>query len=573
MVFRLARAGWRFLGILLKLPFLPLWLLGRVAARPRADWLVVRVRPRLAEIVSAKKAWMRLFPALRENVPTSLSTLRRLARLASQDPNVRGITFIVPPLMSGWAGAKALRDVFAILQAKGKQVAVHLPDGGGNKEIYVAAAADRFTLSPQAALMTLGLAAESRYVRPLLEKLGVSFEVFARAEYKTALESAVREDMSEPQREQLEALLGTFDADLRAALAARPSMDEAKVDALFDMGLVRGSEAVRAGLVDAIAYEDELPRVLRDGEPKPKPLFPAGRYLAFHDARFWRRLWRAPHLAVVELSGAIGTGQGAKKVIAALRVARGDSRVKGVLLHISSPGGSATVSDSIHREVIRLKEKKPVVACFGDVAASGGYYVGVAADAIVAQPLTITGSIGVIMARLVADEMLEGIGVRTEVVRKAPHADMLSPARPLQDAERAILDREVEGFYREFVRLVAEGRSMDAEEVETLARGRVWSGRDAHERGLVDRLGGFEVALELLRERAGDSTLKPTLLEPRRLDLPPAEAPPQPVAGRLAAEVEQALLDAVHPDAAALLQLVRSGQRVMPFAFGLPTIR
>lgn len=567
------RAGWRFVGLLLKLPFLPLWLLGRLAARPRADWLVVKVRPRLAELVSPKKAWLRLFPALRENVPTSLSSLRRLARLASEDSSIRGVAFVVPPLMTGWAGAKGLRDVFAILQAKGKEVAVHLPDGGGNKEIYVAAAADRFTLAPQAALMTLGLAAESRYVRPLLEKLGIAFEVFARAEYKTALESAVREDMSEPQREQLEALLGTFDAELRAALEGRPGMDAAKVDALFDLGLVRGSEAVETGLVDAVAYEDELPRILRDGASDPKPLYGAGRYLAFHDARFWRRLWRAPHLAVVELSGAIGTGSGAKKVIAALRSARSDSRVKGVLLHVSSPGGSATVSDSIHREVIRLKEKKPVVAFFGDVAASGGYYVGVAADAIVAQPVTITGSIGVIMARLVADELLEGIGVRTEVVRKAPHADMLSPARPLRDEERAILDREVEGFYREFVRLVAEGRAMDPEVVEPLARGRVWSGSDAHERGLVDRLGGFEVALGLLRERAGEPTLKPSLLEPRRLDLPPAEPPPQPVTGPLAAEVERALLESVHPDAAALLQLVRAGERVMPFAFGLPTIR
>ncbi len=572
MVFRLVRVSWRLVTNLLRLVFVPLWILARVAARPRADWLVVKVRPRLVEVVSAKKAWMRLFPALRENVPTSLSALRRLARLAGDDPKVRGVAFVVPPLMTGWAGAQALRDVFAILQGKGKSVAVHLPDGGGNKEIYVAAAADRFTLAPQAALMTLGLAAESRYVRPLLEKLGVRFEVFARAEFKTALESAVREDMSEPQREQLEALLGTFDTELRAALAARPSMNEGKVDALFEAGLLRGEEAVEAGLVDAVAYEDELPRLVRDGAGAPEPLFSAGRYLAFHDARYWRPFWKAPHLAIVELSGAIGGGRAAKTVVAALRGARADKRVKGVLLHVNSPGGSATVSDSIHREIIRLKEKKPVVAYFGDVAASGGYYVGVGADAIVAQPLTITGSIGVIMARLVADELLEGVGVRTEVIRKAPHADMLSPSRPLEDAERAILDREVEGFYEGFVKLVAEGRSMDEDAVEKLARGRVWSGRDAHERGLVDRLGGFEVALDLLREKAGGPTLKPTLLEPRRLDLPPAEPPPQPVAG-LASEVERALLDSVHPDAAALLQLVRSGQRVMPFAFGLPRIR
>ena len=566
MIFRLLRAGTRLVGTLLKLPLLPLWWIARLAARPKADWLVVRVRPRLAEMVSPRQAWLRFVPALRPNVPTSLATLRRLARIAGADDRVKGVAFVVPPLLAGWAGAQALRDVFAQLRAAGKEVAVLLPDGGGNKEIFVAAAADRVFLAPQASLMTLGLAAESRYVRPLLERLGIRFEVFARAEYKTALETAVRESMSDAQREQLEALLTSFDSDLRSALAARPGLDAAGVEALFAAGLVRGEGAVELGLVDAVAYEDELPRLVRGGAGDA-PLLEAGRYLAFHEARFFARFGRAPHLAVIELSGAIGSGKAAKTVIAALRTARKDPRVRGVLLHISSPGGSATVSDSIHREVIRLKEKKKVVAYFGDVAASGGYYVGVAADAIVAQPMTITGSIGVIMARPVADELLNGVGVRTEVVRKAPHADMFSLARGLDDAERAILEREVEGFYRGFVRLVAEGRGMTEEAVHALARGRVWSGRDAHERGLVDRLGGFEEALEELRQRASAPGMPAQLLDPKRLEVPPAE-PAQPVA-----RLEAALLESLDPDLAAMVGFVREGQRVLPLALGLPRIR
>ena len=566
MIFRLFRAGARLVGTLLKLPLLPLWLVARLAARPRADWLVVQVRPRLEEVVSPRKAWLRLVPSLKANLPTSLAGLRRLAEVAGADDRVRGVAFVVPPLMTGWTGAQALRDVFATLRAKGKTVAVVLPDGGGNKEIFVGAGADRLFVAPQAMVMTLGLAAESRYVRPLLEKLGVRLEVFARAEYKTALETAVRETMSTPQREQVQRLLESFDGHLRRALAERPGMDETKVGALFEAGLVRGQDLVEAGLADGVAYEDELPQLVRDGSGDG-PLLDAGRYMAFHEARFFARFRPTPHLAIVQLTGAIGGGRAAKSVVAALRTARADRRVKGVLLHVNSPGGSATVSDSIHREVIRLKEKKKVVAYFGDVAASGGYYVGVAADAIVAQPMTITGSIGVIMARFVADELLEGIGVRTEVVRLAPHADMFSPARGPDEAERAILDREVEGFYRAFVGLVAEGRAMTPEAVDELARGRVWSGADAFKRGLVDRLGGFEVALEELRERAGAPGLPARLLEAKRLEVPPAE-PLQPVA-----QLEAALLGRVDPDLEALVELVRGGHHVLSLALGLPKIR
>jgi len=226
------------------------------------------------------------------------------------------------------------------------------------------------------------------------------------------------------------------------------------------------------------------------------------------------------------------------------------------VLHVDSPGGSALASDRIHREVLRLSEKKPVVACFGDVAASGGYYVAAPAHAIVAQPVTITGSIGVVTAKVVASELLDAIGVRTETLRTAPHADMFSASRELTDEEHDIIDRETAGFYRVFVDVVAEGRGRSAEEIDGLARGRVWSGADAYARGLVDRLGGLGDALDEVRRRTGlperiARRLEPRRVRPRSLEVP---APEPPAAAALG------------PELRGLLTVLSSGDRVLLWA-------
>jgi protease-4 len=234
-------------------------------------------------------------------------------------------------------------------------------------------------------------------------------------------------------------------------------------------------------------------------------------------------------------------------------------------LWVDSPGGSAEASDLIHREVVRVKEKKPVVAYFGEVAASGGYYVAAHANAIVAQPLGLTGSIGVVSARLLASTLLDRIGVRTEVLRTGPHADFHSPHRPLSDAERAILDRELDAFYEAFVALVADGRGRPVEEIEPLARGRVWLAADAHQRGLVDELGGMEVAIERLKrsidlpERAL-TRIRPMVVASYRLDAPPPTA-------------QLKLHHPVLEGARDLALLLAEGPSVLYHAISLPKIR
>ncbi len=335
----------------------------------------------------------------------------------------------------------------------------------------------------------------------MLDKLGVEVEPFARKEYKTAAERVSRESMSEPQREQLEALIDGHTAALLEALSQRTGKPADETKKLFEVGVFRDRAAIDAKLVDALAYEDELADRL-EINPK-KDIIEANRYLGFKKAKLFRPVRRPPYIAVVPIKGAIsesGAPSGRRaSIVGALRDIRRDRRALGLLLWVDSPGGSAEASDLIHREVVRVKEKKPVVAYFGEVAASGGYYVAAHANAIVAQPLGLTGSIGVVSAHLLASDLFERVGIRTEILRTGPYADLHSPHRALSDPERALLNRELDAFYQSFVALVAEGRGRSVNDIEALARGRIWLASDAHRHGLVDELGGMDRAIELLK--------------------------------------------------------------------------
>jgi protease IV len=570
------RAALALILNILRLPLWPLWLLSRALGRPRGRWVVVRLRPRLTEIARPRPFFLRYVPGLARLLPTPLELLRKLTRHVKADGRVDGVLFVVPPLAAGWATCTAVRDVLEALRAAGKEVAVYLPRGAGNRELYVASAASRIYTGREAPVAVLGLSLETRYLKPLLDKLGVQVEAFARAEYKTAAEPFARETMSDAQREQLEALLGAMDAELVSALATRFGGSEERARALFAHGFARGEGAVEMGLCDAACYEDELP-VLLGAPGKPARLVRAPRYLAFHTGRFFGSVLPRPHIAVIEMHGVIvdEAGRSTERrvdlddAVRMVRAARADRRVLGVVLHIDSPGGSATASDLIHREVVRLAEKKPVVACFGNVAASGGYYIAAPAHAIVAQPLTITGSIGVVSARLLARELLERVGVRTVTLRTAPHADMFSVARDLDEAERAILNRELDGFYQTFLEVVARGRGLSVSEVDAVARGRVWAAREALGRRLVDRLGGLEVAVDEVRSRLPLAEPMKQRIEAQRLAPPRGEPPVAEPAVPVAAA---AWLGVAVPQLLPLVDLAVGGDRILYYAADLPTV-
>jgi protease-4 len=475
------------------------------------------------------------------------------------------------PLTCGWATCQALRDVLVRLVGAGKDVVVYLPLGGTIRDVYVASGASRVMLSPRATIAMPGLAAEVRYLKEGLEKLGVEVEPYRRAEFKTALETLTNSGMSDPQREQLTALLGAMDQAVVEAVASGRKLEPREVRALFDRAYFQGADAVSAGLADDVAYEDEVARKLVPAAEKAPKLIKAGHYLRLHARALVGPLLRAPYIAVVRVHGAIGDDAAAAQEkggpITSLRKVASDARALGCVLYVDSPGGSALASDLIHRELLRLREKKPVVTCMGDVAASGGYYVAAATERIVAQPLTITGSIGVIAGRLLARDLLAKVGVRTEVIRTAPHADMFSIARDADAEEQRILDAQVATHYDAFVRLVAEGRNRPLEEIEPLARGRVWSGAAARERGLVDRLGGLDAAIDEVRTRVKASERVRRRLEPKLIHERRGPLPPIPPSATLEAATE------LVPDLFELARLLRSGSGVMFYATGIPRIR
>jgi protease-4 len=508
----------------------------------------------------------------------SLLALRELVDVAARDPRVGGILLVVKSMRGGFATATSLRDLIARARSKGKRVLVHLPLGGGTKEAYVAAAADRVLLGPQASLAPVGVLAASRYLRGALDRAGVVPEIHARGRYKTAAEALERTTMSDAQREQLGAILDRMHTELIGAIAAGRRVDEARAGAIVDGAPYGGTEAVEAGLVDDVAYEDEIPtRMAKDGV-KPS-IREAARYHRRRSSLRPRALRAAGAIAVLRVHGTIAGGAGLpfrpvstdERVIAAVRLLRATPQVRGVVLHVDSPGGSALASDRIHHELVQLAAEKPLVACIGDVGASGGYYLAVAAHEIVAQPTSITGSIGVIGARLVVEPLLTRLGIATEVLQRGAHARLLDPLLPLGEDEARVIDREIERVYGAFLQVVASGRRRPVQEIEALAQGRVWTGADAHARGLVDRLGGFEVALEAVRGRIGRGAarLRVVVVRPPRKPFPLLD-PPERKAARALALTLESLGDALGVDPTPLL-LAR--ERVLAWAPGTEVIR
>jgi protease IV len=527
---------------LLRLLLFPLHALRRARAAPRGAWLTLTLDGSVADFAPPKPRWA-LFRRL-GRAPLSIARLRELTRTMAADPRVRGILLEVRSPGAGPAVLASLRDVISEIRAAGKDVIAYLPYGADNQSLYLASAARLVIVGPETMVAPLGFAAHGRYVRSALSRLGVEPEVFAKGMYKSAGESLVRDTMSDAQREQLGALLETHHDALVTALSQGRKVSRDAAARWIDEAPHSAAAAVELGIIDAVAYEDDLDRFLAP-EGGPARLVSADRYLRRRLATRFRAMRRRPVIGVVEIHGPIVSQARMQlsrvaaeaPIIAALRAARGDPRVRGIMLHIDSGGGSAVASDRIYHEVLRAAEVKPVIAYLSNVAASGGYYIAAAADAVVAQRQTVTGSIGVVSARFVVGPLLERLGVFTDVVKRGARADLFSPSRRLDEVERALFERELDAFYQTFLRAVARGRNQPVETIEPLAQGRIYSGTDAHARGLVDYLGGFERALHEMRDRLGEGGKG---LEPAVIRAPSHSLRPPPIV-KIPAPVHAAL--------------------------------
>jgi protease-4 len=527
--------------------------LWRRILRRRVDYVRLEVGGGLPEFAAPPRWWQRRFlgvsPAL------SLYGLRRqLARIAA-DPQAAGVLLRINGLAAGWATLQSLRDEIAHVREGGKRVVAYLltPDMAG---YYAACAADEVIVPPSATLSIVGLRAEIQFLKDALAKVGLAAEVEAVSPYKSAGEMFVRSDISPENREQLDRLLDARFAEILRAIGAGRGKTPDEVRALIDAAPLSAPAARDAGLVDALLYEDQIDEHLAVGERPPRIVDwgAAHKALRLPPLRYHRKV-----VGVVAAEGTIAMGNsrslpvplpliggqqaGADSFAQALRQAERNRRVAAVILYVNSRGGDAFASDLMWREVLRVRRSKPVVVAMGDAAASGGYYIAAPASAIVAQPGTLTGSIGVVLLRPVTAGLFERAGINTVVLSRGAHSGVLSITEPPTESERLALRDLVFASYGEFKRRVCEGRAMTDAQIEPIAGGRVWLGHEALELGLVDRLGGLPTALLRAQELAGlpqDRQGPLLLLRGGRSRLPPQPFPiDRPV--DLARELEAAL--------------------------------
>ncbi len=441
-----------------------------------------------------------------DNRSVTLRTIVRSLQQAAEDDRVKAVVLRVNTLPdAGWAKTQELRSAIERFRGSGKPVYAHL-EYGGNKEYYLASACSKVFMVPTGFLDVTGLAAEVTFFKKTLDKLGVEAQFEGIGKYKNAPNQFTQTGFTEPHREQMEALLdGLFNDYIQGIASARGKKVE-EVRALIDHGPFLAREAVEQGLVDELLYHDELVKKLGD----------AARVTPAKYVRRWRdfSLRSRPKLAIVYVVGEIVSGEsqggpfggegfsGSDTVARAIKDAHEDKDIKAIILRVDSPGGSGVASDVIWREVRRAQEDKPVIASMGDVAASGGYYVSMGCDAIVAHPGTITGSIGVFAGKFALRGLYDKLGITEEILTRGQHADLFSLYRPWSEPEREKVRHLAEGFYTDFVAKVAQSRGKSPEEIHAVAQGRVWTGRDAMASGLVDTLGGFDVAIELAKEKA-----------------------------------------------------------------------
>jgi protease IV len=449
------------------------------------------------------------FDQLLGRVRPSLCQIRAALEAAREDPRLRAVIVEIAGFQNGLATAEELHELIAAVRDSGKRVvAVLKGDLATARDYLVAAGASEVVVNPDTIIAMLGVAARGVFLKGALDKLNIQVQALQWKEYKGAGEMLTRERMSAALRESLEALVGDWRDALSARVAAARRTDAARAQELVGAGFLSASDALKAGLADREGYVEDI-RTEFAPEGKRRNLVGLGRYLR-RIARLSER--RGGHrIALVCGVGPVISGESpmageflsGDTAAAQIERASRDKAVRAIVFRVNSPGGSAVASDLIWRAVRAAQGRgKPVVVSMGDVAGSGGYYVAAGADAIVAEPSTVTGSIGVVYAKFDLSRVLEQAGVGVEAVKSDTVSDALSSSRSMSEGELRQLDGVLAQLYANFTGKVAEGRRLTAEAAEAVARGRVWSGQAAKAHGLVDELGGLGRAVALALEKA-----------------------------------------------------------------------
>jgi len=442
------------------------------------------------------------------DTPTLWDYLHALDR-AADDPHVEAVLLRIDSVDMGWAKAEELRTKLAEIQERGTPVIAYL-EGGGDLEYALASAAGVIYMAPNTELDLDGLASYETFFKGSLDKLGVKADFENIGEYKSAGEPFTRTSMSDAAREASASLLDATWSDLLGAIGESRDLDSAAVAALIDRGPFNSVQARAAGLVDSVLYQDELEDLLPGGAGGTQVLLE--EYLDVIHAELPVNV--GPRIAVVHASGTIVAGEsgtdplwgrtiGADTFLDALDEAREEPGVRAIIVRIDSPGGEVYASHLMWRGVREAARELPIVASFSDLAASGGYYVAMGADTVLADRATLTGSIGVIGGKFDLSGLYSKLGIGVEVQSRGANALFQSSLREFTPAERERYRSDMFEEYRTFVGIVAENRAASVDSIDRVARGRVWTGGQAAERGLVDGIGGLEQAVAVARTMAG----------------------------------------------------------------------
>jgi protease IV len=482
---------------------------GREPAVSSGSTLVLRIGGELAEMPPENVVGS----FFRGTRPPTLRGIVNNIRKAKSDSRVNGL-LIVPTTIEDpfWAKTQEIRDAIVDFRKSGKPAVAYL-EYGGDKEYYLATACDRIFLLPSSPLNVAGLVTFQLFLRGTLDKIGAYPDMHHIGEYKTASNQLTEKGYTKAHREMDESLNRDLYDQVVRAIADSRKKSEDEVRALIDSGPFLPEEALRAGLVDDLAYEDQIDDKVKFGSQTFRRL-EEETYSSVSLSSLG--LNRGPRIAVLYAAGIINTGKsaydplngpvvGSDTLVQYIRQIRGDDSLKAIILRIDSPGGSSVASDVIWRELVLMRDRKPerpLIASMSDLAASGGYYIAMAAQQVVAQPATLTGSIGIYGGKVVTGGVFNKLGANIESVKDGKNAEMYAGVRPFSPTERAKLEEQLQAFYDQFVEKVAEARHTTPEKIDAVGQGRVWTGSQARQIGLVDAIGGLDRAVALAKQRA-----------------------------------------------------------------------
>lgn len=523
-----------------------------------------------------------LFSEIVESLDDAMDRLKK----AANDSNLEAVILHINSPHIGWAKLNELRTGIAKIRQKGRKVYAWM-ESADTKDYLLASACDQIVLPESGMMMLPGLRAEISFYKNLFDMLAIQPEMLRVGEFKSAAEPYSRSEMSPAFREEMEAIIDDYYNKIVDMVAESRKLTKDQVKAIIDTGLYSAAEAKKNGLIDHVAYEDQIPTMIKGDRANTEVKITKAYGKKKIDTDFsgfggFAKMMNLmmgveptsgksnkPRIALIRAVGPIMTGvsqadlfgsetMGSTTMIKAIRQARDDSSVKAIVLRVDSPGGSALASDLMWHELETLEGKKPLIVSMGDTAASGGYYIAMGADRIFAEPGTLTGSIGVVGGKLALEKFFAKIGITTSVVQKGKNAGVLSTTKPWTDAERDVMQKMMNDIYDQFTKKAAAGRKMEHEKLEKLARGRVYTGSQALAIGLVDELGTLDEAIAYAKKAAGlDPESKTDILK-----LPKPVSPFEAMFGpidpsvKMNADLVKALLDKLPQEVSAQMKNV-----------------